>query len=57
MGPWSRKVILDPQTGDAFCKRGQTNQSIAEAEKHPPGRAEHPRAFLAAPKKTDIELF
>ena len=51
MGPWSRKVILDPQTGDAFCKRGQTNQSIAEAEKA------YEKTLVGAPKKTDIELF
>lgn len=51
MGPWSRKVILDPQSGDAFCKRGQTNQSIAEAEET------YRNTLAAAPKKTDIELF
>ena len=51
MGPWSRKVILDPQTGEAFCKRGQTNQSIAEAEQS------YASSLFVAPKKTDIELF
>jgi chemotaxis protein CheD len=51
MGPWSRKVLLDPQTGDAFCKRGHTNQSIAEAEKA------YASTLLVAPKKADIELF
>lgn len=51
MGPWSRKVIFDPQTGEVFCKRGQTNQSIAEAEKAYEDR------LVVAPKKADIELF
>jgi chemotaxis protein CheD len=51
MGPWSRKVIFNPQTGEAFCKRGQTNQSIAEAEQA------YVRSIVVAPKKTDIELF
>ncbi|QKS28748.1 chemotaxis protein CheD [Accumulibacter sp.] len=51
MGPWSRKVVLDPQTGDVFCKRGQTSQSIVEAERS------YARTLVVAPKKTDIELF
>lgn len=51
MGPWSRKVILDPTSGDAFCKRGQTSQSVAEAE------TAYASSLRAAPKKTDIELF
>ena len=51
MGPWSRKVILNPQTGEVFCKRGQTSQSIVEAERS------YASTLLAAPKKTDIELF
>ena len=44
-------MILDPQTGEAFCKRGQTNQSIAEAE------SAYENTLVVAPKKTDIELF
>jgi chemotaxis protein CheD len=51
LGPWSRKVIFDPFTGEAFCKRGQTNQSIAEAE------SAYARTLIVAPKKADIELF
>jgi len=51
MGPWSRKVIFDPATGDAFCKRGQTNQSIAEAERS------YESTLVSTPKKADIELF
>lgn len=51
MGPWSRKVILHPPSGEAFCKRGQTTQSIAEAEKS------YESTLVLAPKKADIELF
>jgi chemotaxis protein CheD len=51
LGTWSRKVIFDPQSGDAFCKRGDTSGSIAEAE------AAYARTLKAPPKKADIELF
>ena len=30
-GPWSRKVIFVPQTGDAFCRRIPTTQADAAA--------------------------
>ena len=29
-GPWSRKVICVPNTGEAFCRRAPVNQAIAE---------------------------
>lgn len=48
-GPWSRKVILDPLTGDAFCRRGHTDQSIAEAERA--------YADTLSRHKKNIELF
>lgn len=36
-GPWSRKVVLDPLTGDAFCRRNAIRQpdaiAITAAEK------------------------
>lgn len=51
LGTWSRKVVFDPRSGDVFCRRGHTSGSIAEAE------AAYARMLLAAPKKTDIELF
>lgn len=35
-GPWSRKVVFDPATGDAYCRRIPTTQadiaSVVEAE-------------------------
>jgi chemotaxis protein CheD len=56
-GPWSRKVVFVPQTGDAFCRRIPTTQAnaaeVAKAEQ------EYERS-LAAQKKTPakkIELF
>ena len=51
LGPWSRKIVFDPSTGDAFCKRGETNQSLIEAEKA------YARTLAKAAKKADIELF
>ena len=30
LGPWSRKIIFLPTTGDAFCKRMVTNMATAE---------------------------
>lgn len=56
-GPWSRKVVFVPQTGDAFCRRIPTTQAtaaeVAKAE------LEY-ESSLAQPKKTvekKIELF
>ncbi len=56
-GPWSRKVIFVPQTGDAFCRRMPTTQAsaveVAKAEQ------EYERS-LALPKRAvekKIELF
>lgn len=51
LGPWSRKIIFDPLSGDAFCRRGQTNQSVVVAEQA------YARSLVVAPKKADIELF
>lgn len=51
LGTWSRKVVFDPRSGDAFCKRGDTSATIAEAE------ANYARTLKVPPKKADIELF
>lgn len=51
LGPWSRKVVFDPTTGDAFCRRGQTNASVAATEEA------YLRSLQAPTKKSDIELF
>lgn len=51
LGRWSRKVILDPQTGDAFCRRGEeVSSSLIQAEERY-GRT------LEKPHKSNIELF
>ncbi|HJV26256.1 MAG TPA: chemotaxis protein CheD [Aromatoleum sp.] len=51
LGRWSRKVILEPSTGDAYCKRGEEISSgLISAE-------ERYEQALAKPRKTDIELF
>lgn len=51
LGNWSRKVILNPITGDAFCRRGEeVSTALVQAE-------ERYGKVLAAPRKTDIELF
>ena len=56
-GPWSRKVVFVPQTGDAFCRRNPTTQaSVAGVIK---AEQEYERS-LAVQKKEPvkkIELF
>ncbi|MDD5249921.1 MAG: chemotaxis protein CheD [Rhodocyclaceae bacterium] len=56
-GPWSRKVVFVPQTGDAFCRRIPTTQAtvaeVAKAEQEYESSLGQPRK--AAEKK--IELF
>ena len=55
LGPWSRKVVFDPQSGDVFCRRMSREDStvdrIASQE------AAYQQSLLAKPKKADIELF
>lgn len=57
LGPWSRKIIFLPSTGDAFCKRLVTNMANAEVI------AREERAYaetlLRKPASADkkIELF
>lgn len=51
LGRWSRKVLFDPVSGDAFCRRGEeASVSLIEAE-------EHYRRTLTSERRTDIELF
>jgi chemotaxis protein CheD len=56
-GPWSRKVVFVPQSGDAFCRRIPTTQANAAEV----AKAEHEyERLLAAQKKAPvkkIELF
>jgi chemotaxis protein CheD len=56
-GAWSRKVILVPQNGDAFCKRMPTNQaSVVDVVK---AEAEYERSLIVPKKPVEkkIELF
>lgn len=57
LGPWSRKVLFVPTTGDAFCRRMVTNMATAEVI----AREEKSYAdtLLQTPKTTEkkIELF
>jgi chemotaxis protein CheD len=56
-GPWSRKVVFVPQTGDAFCRRIPTTQAtaaeVAMAEQ------EYEKSLVQPRKTTEkkIELF
>jgi chemotaxis protein CheD len=52
-GPWSRKVLCVPVTGEAFCRRSPVNQSVAEAVK---AEAAYEQSLIAA-KTKKIELF
>ena len=57
LGPWSRKVLFVPTTGDAFCRRMVTNMATAEVI----AREEKSYAdtLVQKPKTTEkkIELF
>lgn len=59
-GNWSRKVVLDPSTGDAFCRRNQVNRpesiAMARAEQaYEQSLRSHPPEKKIQEKK--IELF
>lgn len=56
-GPWSRKVIFVPQTGDAFCRRIPTNQADAQAVAK--AEMDYENAMAKPKKATEkrIELF
>ena len=52
-GPWSRKVVCVPHTGEAFCRRSPVNQTIAEVAN---AEAAYERT-LSANKTKRVELF
>ena len=58
-GPWSRKVILDPVSGDAFCRRTTINQpeviALVKAESDYEKSLAAPKTVPTQDKK--IELF
>jgi chemotaxis protein CheD len=52
-GPWSRKVVCVPNTGDAFCRRLPVNQAVADVVK---AEVDYERALSVA-KVTKIDFF
>jgi chemotaxis protein CheD len=52
-GPWSRKVLCVPATGDAFCRRSPVNRAVTEVVQ---AEAAYEKALEEA-KAKKIELF
>lgn len=52
-GPWSRKVIYNPTTGEAFCRRMPITQADAAVREE----AEYERTLIVTPKTKRVELF
>lgn len=55
LGPWSRKVVFDPRSGDAFCRRMSREDSVVD--KIASQESAYQKSLIAKPKKADIELF
>ena len=55
LGPWSRKIVLNPMTGDAFCRRMGGEDSLAARAARE--EAAYRQTLKTAPKKSNIELF
>ena len=57
LGPWSRKILFLPATGDAFCRRMATNMATAEMSE--PDESEHTETPAQKTKTTKkkIEIF
>jgi len=60
-GNWSRKVVIDPLTGDAYCRRNPINRpesvAMAQAESAYEKSLIQPKAAAAAAQGKKIELF
>lgn len=56
-GPWSRKVVFVPQTGDAFCRRIPTTQATAAEVAKAEQEYESSLVRPARPTEKKIELF
>jgi chemotaxis protein CheD len=52
-GPWSRKVVFVPNTGDAYCRRSPVNQAAAEVFE---AEVDYEQA-LSATKAKKIDFF
>jgi len=55
-GPWARKVVFAPDTGDAYCKRIVSTQATSQVEKEEVDY-EISMAGPSAPRAKKIELF
>lgn len=55
LGPWSRKVLFVPQTGDAWCRRMSVN--MATTEQVAREEARYAESLRKRPPTTDVELF
>jgi chemotaxis protein CheD len=55
LGPWSRKVVFDPRSGDAFCRRMSREDSAVD--KIASQESAYQKSLITKPKKADIELF
>jgi len=56
-GPWARKIVFKPDTGDAFCKRIETSQSIATQVARAETDYESSLLGPSRPREKRIELF
>jgi len=56
-GPWARKVVFAPDTGDAFCKRIPTTQAISSEVEKQEVAYENSLAGPSTPREKKIELF
>jgi len=56
-GPWSRKIVFVPKTGDAFCRRIPTTQDIAATVNREEMAYEKMLIKPACPSVKKIELF
>lgn len=55
LGPWSRKVVVDPASGDVFCRRG--GGSLAVARRIESAERAYAEELAQRRRKSDIELF
>ena len=51
LGPWSRKLVFDPRSGDAFCRRTVAQRSLIETEES------YGRTLTRTPTGGNVELF
>ena len=56
-GPWARKVIFEPGTGDVYCKRIQTSQAISSQVAQEEVAYENSLLGPSVAREKKIELF